>query len=225
MKKEYSCTFSVKGLLIGIIEAEEVTIGHSSQELINKIDEAVKEIKLHKGSINEERRKKIRNMLRFGEYKPTGRSKPASEYLVRTALSEEGFPKINNAVDINNFLSLKSALPMSLFDSDLCTNKIKIEHAPKNSKYIFNLSGQEMVLTDLLCVCEENEGGLIPIGNPVKDSLRTKITENTKNLFAVIYATEDAISKEEFEFYTKEFAKLLETYCHAKKTETLILHS
>src|SRR5690606_30133755 len=40
----------------------------------------------------------VRDMLRHGGYKPTGRGKPASEYLVRAA-SESRLQSINLAVD------------------------------------------------------------------------------------------------------------------------------
>src|SRR5271169_5922471 len=40
------------------------------------------------------RKAAVRNMLRFGSYKPSGRSKPASEYLLGAALSSS-FPMVN----------------------------------------------------------------------------------------------------------------------------------
>ena len=43
------------------------------------------------------RRASVRDMLRFGAYKPTGRGKPASEYLLNAA-AEGHFPFISAAV-------------------------------------------------------------------------------------------------------------------------------
>src|SRR5947209_5832461 len=44
-------------------------------------------------------RESVRALLRKGGFKPTGRSKPASEYLVR-AVSEGSLSSINLAVDV-----------------------------------------------------------------------------------------------------------------------------
>src|SRR5262245_51181745 len=59
----------------------------------------------------------IRDLLRHGGYKPTGRSKPASEYLVRASAEGKLVP-INAAVDVGNVVSLHSGLPISVVDVD-----------------------------------------------------------------------------------------------------------
>src|SRR5690606_7710589 len=57
----------------------------------------------------------IRAMLRHAGYKPSGRGKPASEYL-RGAAAEGGLAAINLAVDLGNVVSLHSGLPISVVD-------------------------------------------------------------------------------------------------------------
>ena len=53
----------------------------------------------------------VRDLLRHGGFKPSGRSKPASEYLVKAA--ERGvMGSINPAVDCCNVASLWSGLPI-----------------------------------------------------------------------------------------------------------------
>src|SRR5262249_41662323 len=59
----------------------------------------------------------VRQLLRHGGFKPTGRSKPASEYLVR-AVGEGKLASINAAVDACNVASLHSGLPISVVDLD-----------------------------------------------------------------------------------------------------------
>ncbi len=46
-------------------------------------------------------RRRVRDMLRHGHYKPTGRGKPASEFLLQAALSGS-FPHVRCPVDVNN---------------------------------------------------------------------------------------------------------------------------
>src|SRR5918912_1217437 len=60
-------------------------------------------------------REVVRALLRHGGFKPTGRSKPASEYLLK-AFREGLLTPINPAVDVCNAVSLHSGLPISVVD-------------------------------------------------------------------------------------------------------------
>jgi hypothetical protein len=62
-------------------------------------------------------RERVRALLRHGGFKPTGRSKPASEYLLK-AVGEGRLSSINMAVDACNVVSLHSGLPVSVVDLD-----------------------------------------------------------------------------------------------------------
>ena len=59
---------------------------------------------------SDEIRAVVRDLLRAGGFKPTGRSKPAPEYLLRVARDAQLSP-INVAVDIGNVVSLHSGRP------------------------------------------------------------------------------------------------------------------
>lgn len=133
-------------------------------------------------SRSEEVRQGVRSMLRHAGYKPTGRGKPASEYLVRAA--EEGtLGTINAAVDACNVVSLHSGLPISLVDLDRAREPLNIAVAPGEASYIFNLSGQSIDLGGLLCLFDA-EG---PCANAVKDSQRTKTGEATTRTLSIIW--------------------------------------
>ena len=67
---------------------------------------------------SDEVRLAVRDLLRHGGFKPTGRSKPASEYLIKAATQGLLSP-INIAVDVCNVVSLHSGLPISVVDLDL----------------------------------------------------------------------------------------------------------
>ena len=60
-------------------------------------------------------REAVRALLRHGGFKPAGRSKPASEYLVK-AVGDGTLASINAAVDVCNIVSLHSGLPISVVD-------------------------------------------------------------------------------------------------------------
>lgn len=129
----------------------------------------------------EEIRAAVRDLLRHGGYKPTGRGKPASEYLVQAA--ERGtLGSINPAVDACNVASLHSGLPISVVDVDRCSLPLRIGVAGAE-QYVFNASGQTIDLEGLLCLFDV-EG---PCANAVKDSQRTKTHDATRATLSVVW--------------------------------------
>lgn len=124
----------------------------------------------------------VRDLLRHGGYKPTGRGKPASEYLIRAA-SEGALSPINAAVDACNAVSLHSGLPISVVDLDRARPPFRVAIAPEGARYVFNASGQEIDVAGLLCLFDA-EG---PCANAVKDSQRTKTHAGTTRTLSVVW--------------------------------------
>ncbi|MRG96591.1 phenylalanine--tRNA ligase beta subunit-related protein [Polyangium spumosum] len=135
-------------------------------------------------SADEAVRSAVRDLLRHGGYKPTGRGKPSSEYLVR-AVGEGALGAINAAVDTCNAVSLHSGLPISVIDLDRATAPFRIGIAKPGEKYVFNASGQEIDLAGLLCLFDA-EG---PSANGVKDAQRTKTHAGTRRTLSVLWGT------------------------------------
>jgi DNA/RNA-binding domain of Phe-tRNA-synthetase-like protein len=125
----------------------------------------------------------VRDMLRHGGYKPTGRGKPASEYLIRAA-GDGSLGSINAAVDACNAVSLHSGLPISVVDLDLARAPFRVAVGQPGESYVFNRTGQEIDLAGLLCLYDA-EG---PCGNSVKDSQRTKTHDGTVRTLSVIWS-------------------------------------
>jgi DNA/RNA-binding domain of Phe-tRNA-synthetase-like protein len=169
-----------------------------------------------KGFLSPERKAAVRNMLRFGSYKPSGRSKPSSEYLLAAAL-EGGFPLVNGPVDINNAVSLEWGYPASIFDMDLCGTDLLLRRGLPGESYVFNPSGQSIDLKDLVCVCRKEGTAWLPCGNPVKDSMATKTGESTRNVAAVIYAPASEC-RTDLDAAADRFASLLRAVCFATET-------
>ncbi|MGH7466626.1 MAG: phenylalanine--tRNA ligase beta subunit-related protein [Longimicrobiales bacterium] len=126
----------------------------------------------------------VRDMLRQRGYKPTGRGKPASEYLVRAA-GEGSLVSINLAVDACNATSLHSGLPISVVDLDRAHAPFHIATATAGQAYVFNAAGQEIDLNGLVCLFDA-EG---PCGNAVKDAQRTKTNAETQRTLSVIWGS------------------------------------
>ena len=126
----------------------------------------------------------VRDLLRHGGFKPTGRSKPASEYLIRAA-SEGQLGSINLAVDACNAASLHSGLPISVVDLDLARPPLRVATAAEGQRYVFNASGQEIDVAGILCLFDA-EG---PCGNAVKDAQRTKTHPGTRRTLSIVWGT------------------------------------
>jgi len=130
----------------------------------------------------EEVRTSVRDLLRHGGYKPTGRGKPASEYLVRAA-GEGTLRPINAVVDVCNAVSLHSGLPISVVDLDLARPPLRVALAAPDAAYVFNPSGQEIRVGGLLSL-HDADG---PCANAVKDAQRTKTTDATRRVLVLIW--------------------------------------
>jgi DNA/RNA-binding domain of Phe-tRNA-synthetase-like protein len=167
------------------------------------------------------RKAAVRDMLRFGKYKPSGRSKPSSEYLLAAALQND-LPLVNGPVDVNNAISLEWGYPASIFDLEFCGTELLLRRGLADESYIFNPSGQRINLRDLLCVCRLKGGVWVPCGNPVKDSMETKTRESTSGVAGVIYAPSKE-SREDLDTAAARFAALLRSECGARDTGWLIL--
>jgi len=113
-------------------------------------------------------RKSARDLLRHGGYKPTGRGKPASEYLL-AACAEGTLASINLAVDACNAVSLHSGLPISVVDVALAREPFRIGIATAGEGYVFDADG--------------------PCANGVKDSQRTKTHAGTMRTLSVVWGT------------------------------------
>ena len=159
-------------------------------------------------------RSRVRKMLRYGCYKPAGRGKPASEFLLRAALNDS-FPLVNGPVDVNNAVSLASGLPGSIFDADLSGTHLLLRRGRTGEAYVFNPSGQVIDLEDLLVICRREGEEWVPCGNPVKDDMRTKIRPETRNVIAILYAPADE-PVASVERWAARYAELLQNHCQAE---------
>jgi DNA/RNA-binding domain of Phe-tRNA-synthetase-like protein len=129
-------------------------------------------------------RSAIRDVLRHTGYKPTGRAKPSSEYLLR-AEADGALRPINLAVDIANLVSLHSGLPISVVDASLLREPLRIAAAPAGAQYVFNPAGQTIDLSGLLCL-HDAQG---PCANAVKDAQRTKTSEQTELTLSILWSS------------------------------------
>jgi DNA/RNA-binding domain of Phe-tRNA-synthetase-like protein len=158
-------------------------------------------------------REAVRALLRRGGFKPTGRSKPASEYLLK-AVRDGQLGSINLAVDACNIVSLHSGLPISVVDLGKAISPLRVEVAPPGASYVFNASGQTIDLGGLLCLFDADG----PCANAVKDAQGTKTGPQTRRTLSLIWGTRELPGRaEQTERWYRE---LLES--QGAKTETAL---
>jgi len=214
---EIDPTLSPCPVLPALIWAEDIAPPRSATELPAFLVDAVARAQaVGESWISEETRKRVRGMLRHGKYKPSGRGKPASEFLLRAALSDE-FPPVSLPVDVNNAISLASGLPGSIFDAALSGPTLRLRRGETGEAYVFNPAGQTIDLEDLLLVCRRCEDTWEPCGNPVKDSMATKIRPETRDVVAVLYAPADE-PHDEVAKWAERFASMLAKHCGAARS-------
>lgn len=181
---DVSLDLRVEEASVGIIVARGCTTESACAPLQAALDEEIRRARAREGT--DDIKRVVRDLLRHGKYKPTGRGKPASEYLLKSA-AEDRFPHINNLVDINNLISLRSLLPISLVDlSRAQTGTFAIRRGLPDESYVFNPAGQVIGLQDLLLVSRLPDD--VPCANPVKDSMATKLDDTSRDVMAVLYA-------------------------------------
>ena len=151
---------------LGLVRLEGVRVGAAPAELADELDRCVEATRGRGDALDprfEALRQGGRAVLRNGRYKPTGRGKPASEYLMRAA-AEGSFPRINGPVDANNLVSLAHAVAISLWDLDLAaSDDFEVRPGRPAERYVFNPTGQVLELEDLVCGCAL-QGARVQIG-------------------------------------------------------------
>jgi DNA/RNA-binding domain of Phe-tRNA-synthetase-like protein len=209
-------------LRVALVESSGVQIEAAGAELRQLCDAAARAAPGVMAG-GDARRQAVRRLLRAGGFKPSGRNKPAQEYLLRTATEAGQLPAISNAVDLINLVSLRSGLPISLVSLDRVSAPLVLRIGAPGEKFVFNRAGQELDVEGLLSICAASPGGGDPVATPVKDSMRAKVNEQDQHLLACVYASHQAVSGEELSGWTDELAEGFQRFCGATHVEKGIL--
>ncbi len=146
--------------------------------------------------------------------KDPARYRGSAEALLRRLIAGKGLPRINNVVDVINYVSVESRLPVGLYDlvhvqGDVVFRAGRAGETYKGiGKYDLNLEG-------LPVFCD----ALGPHGSPTSDSERTMVTEATKNVIAIIISFGGA---DGFERWAQRMSDLLKQYASGRNVETRV---
>jgi DNA/RNA-binding domain of Phe-tRNA-synthetase-like protein len=211
-------------LQVVALEIEHVLVTPASAKLRLWADEAAQHAVEQSHTPQAEKlRMAVRQLLRHGKFKASGRSKPAQEYLMRCALEEGSLPRINGPVDVLNTASLLGGLPISLLSIANCSRLLHVRRGDTGEGYVFNSIGQLLDVEDLIVTCDATQTPARPVGSPIKDSMAGKIASDDTELVAIIYAPRDdagiAAAKQTLEL----LASSLVEFCGASLGESVQL--
>ncbi len=113
----------------------------------------------------------------------------SSEALIRRILKGENLWKVNNVVDALNLVSAMSKLPTGYLDYDSLVGEIVVRQAEKGEEFIKIGGKKRKCKGNEICVADDVK--IIDYGYATSDSDLTKVTEKTKKLLLLIYATSD----------------------------------
>ncbi|MCU0959249.1 MAG: hypothetical protein MUF48_04025 [Pirellulaceae bacterium] len=209
----FSIDAAVAELAVGLVEAVGLTIAPPTAALTAECHAHVARVCQTGPEGGDGRRQAVRDLLRAGGFKPSGRNKPAQEYLARAAAEPGQWPSILNAVDVLNVVSLRSGLPISLVALERAGPALVVRYGTAGERFVFNASGQELDVEGLLCLCRADGPRSVPIGSPVKDSQEAKVRLGDRHVLACIFAPRAAVTPPVLTHWSAELADGLRRWC------------
>ena len=147
--------------------------------------------------------------------KDPSRYRGSPEALLRRARSGKALYRIHNVVDVINLVSLRTLLPVGLYDAAKLRPPLVLRRGAPGEAY--DGIGKEQLNLDGLPVLADAEG---PFGSPTSDSRRTMVTEATAEVFAVVFGV---TGRAELEPAMEMLADLLRRHCAGDVGETTLV--
>ncbi|WP_283694957.1 B3/B4 domain-containing protein [Clostridium perfringens] len=157
----------------------------------------------------------------FKRFKTKKGARSSIEALLKRVSTGKGLGTINPLVDIYNSISLKYAMPCGGEDMDKFIGDIRLTKATGDESFITLGSDKSEPPYEGEIVYKDDEGAICRCWN-WRESVRTMLTEDTKNAFLCIELVDENREKD-FENALKELSQLVEENLGGK-SEISILH-
>ena len=157
----------------------------------------------------------------FKRFKTKKGARSSIEALLKRVSTGKGLGTINPLVDIYNSISLKYAMPCGGEDMDKFIGDIRLSKATGDESFITLGSDKSEPPYEGEIVYKDDEGAICRCWN-WRESVRTMLTEDTKNAFLCIELVDENREKD-FENALKELSQLVEKNLGGK-SEISILH-
>ncbi len=148
------------------------------------------------------------------------KTRPASEALIRRLLANKKVPEISNIVDLINWVSIDTLIPLGAYDMKKIKLPLLLRFAKMGEPFfpiggeLMSLKGKEIILCD--------NSGLVMFLYPHRDSEISKITLETKEMLLVACGVPE-ISPKSLEYTLEKFKDLLIEINDAKISYSKIL--
>jgi DNA/RNA-binding domain of Phe-tRNA-synthetase-like protein len=149
-----------------------------------------------------------------------GDYRPSAEALIRRCIKAGELPRINNAVDLYNIVSVRHVIPMGGFDLDTVEGNIYLRFSEGDETFIPLGPGTPEQTYNGEVVYADDSRILTRRWN-YRDADATKITEETKNLVMFIDATPQ-IPLVKINEALDELKKLYEKYCGGEYSTEIV---
>ncbi len=142
--------------------------------------------------------------------KDPSRYRISSDSLFRRLIKNKGMYYVNNVVDINNIISLKTHWSVGAYDLDNIKGDIVYG---VGTDEVYEGIGRGVLNINKLPVLIDDLG---PFGSATSDSLRTMVTDKTKRVMMVVHAFGEA---EGLDDTLNEMKLYLENYANAQNID------
>ncbi len=136
----------------------------------------------------------------------------AAEQMLRRVILKKGLYHVNNAVDINNIISVKSGYSIGSYDISQIVGDAVLCRAPEGTHYKGIGKDDYEYNVEFLPAFFDDEGCF---GNPSSDSQRTMLKNGNREVLFVFYAFD---GREGLEYWMDETERLLCEYCSDYET-------
>jgi DNA/RNA-binding domain of Phe-tRNA-synthetase-like protein len=202
-----------KSMSLGILTAD-VLVEKSRSEIVELLNKEVEVIeKLTLDNYRNETLEASRAIYKALGKDPS-RYRISSDSLFRRIIKKKGIYYVNNVVDINNIISMRTLWSVGAYDMEKIEGDIVYG---VGSDEIYEGIGRGILNIDKLPVLIDQKG---PFGSATSDSLRTMVTEDTKKILMVIHAFGDG---EGLESSLNDMKKYLEAYASGENICITIL--
>jgi len=147
--------------------------------------------------------------------KDPSRYRGSPEALLRRARSGKELYRILDVVDVVNLVSLRTLLPIGLYDAAKLRPPLILRRGAPGEAY--DGIGKERLNLDGLPVLADAEG---PFGSPTSDSRRSMVTGDTAGVFAVVYGV---TGRAELEPAMEMLSGLLRRHCAGEVGEAVYI--
>lgn len=206
---------AIPEMRLGCVRAT-VEVLPSSADLLDYIDDACSKLKdqlqvedVSKIQIISDTKQAYRQLG-----KDPSRYRPSAEALVRRIVQGKGLYRVNNIVDTLNIISIKHGFSIGGYDLSRIAGKIQLGVGRHKEPY--EAIGRGHLNIEGLPVLRDQKGAF---GSPTSDSLRTMITNATRNFLMVFF---DFSGSEKLQVALNDTKGLYGGYCDVKEIETLI---